>query len=204
MGKWKMGKTLGYTTSGEEKRMQMIIISGPPGSGKTSIRRRIVDRYPFAMLSKDDFKELLFDGLGWSDRSWSQKVGGVSYDLLQRVSEELCKTGRPFILESNFTPRLAAAITNTATRYAYLPLVIHCVAEGSVLVDRFRARAQSGTRHPGHQDIESLLEFEAFLGSDQFPPPNLGGPCLTVDTGDFAEVSYPEIFAFIDAYVTAP
>ncbi len=184
--------------------MQIIIISGPSGSGKTSVRRRVVDRYNLATLGKDDFKELLFDGLGWSDRQWSQKVGGVSYDLLRLMTEELCKTGRPFILESNFYDRFSAAIAKTASQYAYRPLVIHCVAEGSVLVDRFRERAKSGARHPGHQDIESLHEFEAILGSGHFDPPNLGGPCLTVDTTDFARVSDAEIFAFIDEYVTQP
>ena len=181
--------------------MQIIIISGPPASGKTSLRERLADHYGLPVLGKDDFKEILFDGLGWSDRSWSQKVGGVSYDLLQSMTQELCKTGRPFILESNFTNRFAAAIAAIAARFAYQPIVIHCVAEGSVLLNRFRDRAQSGARHPGHQDLESLHDFALTLSSGHFDPPDLGGPVLIVDTTDSARVSDADIFAFIDDYL---
>lgn len=183
--------------------MQMIIISGPPCSGKTAMRQRVADRYALPTLGKDDFKEVLFDGLGWSDRTWSQKVGGVSYDLLQRMAEELCKTGQPFILESNFTERLAQAIAEIALKYSYTPITMHLVAESHVLLERFRQRAKSGTRHPGHQDLESLNEFEDILGSVHLDPPHLGGPCLTVDTTEFANVSDAHIFAFIEEYLRA-
>ncbi len=181
--------------------MQMIIISGPPCSGKTALRERVARHYALPVLGKDDFKELLFDGLGWSDRAWSQKVGGVSYDLLRSMTRELCKTGRPFIVESNFTARFAAAMAEIADQFSYQPLVVHCVAEGSVLFARFRDRAQSGSRHPGHQDRENLAEFEATLNAGPVDPPSLGGPCLTVDTSDFAQVSDTAIFAFLDEYL---
>ena len=111
--------------------MQMIIISGPPCSGKTALRERerVARHYALPVLGKDDFKELLFDGLGWSDRAWSQQVGGVSYDLLRSMTRELCKTGRPFIVESNFTARFAAAMAGIADQFSYQPVVVHCVAD---------------------------------------------------------------------------
>ncbi len=181
--------------------MQMIIISGPPGSGKTALRERVARHYALPVLGKDDFKEVLFDGLGWSDRAWSKKVGAVSYDLLRLMIRELCKTGRPFIVESNFTARFAASMAEIADQYSYQPLVVHCVAEGPVLFARFRERAQAGARHPGHQDHENLPEFEAMLNAGAVDPPLLGAPCLTVDTTDFARVSDTAIFAFLDEYL---
>ena len=33
-------------------------------------------------LSKDLFKETLFDTLGWDDRGWSQQLGSASMALL--------------------------------------------------------------------------------------------------------------------------
>lgn len=183
--------------------MHMIIISGRPCTGKTGLRERLARHYALPVLGKDDFKELLFDGLGWSDRAWSQKVGGVSYDLLRFMTRELCKTGRPFILEGNFTNRFAAAIGEIADEFAYQPVVVHCVADGPVLLARFRDRALSGARHPGHRDLENLPEFEAILVSGPGDPPTLGAPCLVVDTTDFARMSDADIFAFIDAYLGA-
>lgn len=74
----------------------------------------------------------------------------MSYDLLRSMTRELCKTGRPFIVESNFT--VLSVLLSTGG----------CALCG-VLFARFRDRAQSCIRHPGHQDLENLLEFEATL-----------------------------------------
>jgi hypothetical protein len=83
-------------------RPLLIIISGPPASGKTSIGRRVAHDLRMPYIGKDDIKERLFDALGVGDRSWSRKLGMATYDLLYWFVELQLQAGRSVIVESNF------------------------------------------------------------------------------------------------------
>ena len=48
----------------------LIIILGPPATGKTTLGRRLAADLRLPFLGRDDFKERLFDRLGCRDREW--------------------------------------------------------------------------------------------------------------------------------------
>src|SRR5579884_1470721 len=90
-----------------------LIITGPPASGKTTLGRQVARGLGLPYLSKDLFKETLFDSLGWHDRDWSRRLGGASMALLFRSAEALLEAGQSLALESAFylawdTPQLRA------------------------------------------------------------------------------------------------
>jgi SpoVK/Ycf46/Vps4 family AAA+-type ATPase len=62
----------------------VLIITAPPASGKSTLGRQLAQRLGLPFLSKDLFKEVLFDVLGWSDLEWSQRLGRASMKLLFR------------------------------------------------------------------------------------------------------------------------
>jgi predicted kinase len=82
----------------------VIIVTGPPASGKTTIGTQLARQLKLPFLSKDLFKETLFDVLGWSDRAWSQRIGGAGMALLYRTAQALLESGVSMVLESNFYP----------------------------------------------------------------------------------------------------
>src|SRR5205085_6218589 len=84
----------------------LLIISGPPCTGKTILGKRIASQFHLPFLHKDGIKELLFDHLGWQDRTWSRRLGIASYALLFYFIEIQLQAGRSLIIESNFDPRL--------------------------------------------------------------------------------------------------
>jgi hypothetical protein len=59
----------------------VLIVSGPPASGKTTIGRPLARALALPFLSKDLFKEILFDSLASSDREWSRRIGLASMQL---------------------------------------------------------------------------------------------------------------------------
>ena len=61
----------------------LIIVTGPPASGKTGLARRFAADLRLPLICRDDFKEKLFDTLGWSDRAWSKRLGLLTWDKPQ-------------------------------------------------------------------------------------------------------------------------
>jgi hypothetical protein len=140
-------------------------------------------------LYKDGIKETLFDILGWNDREWSRKLGVATYALLFHLLEMELTAGRSLVVESNFdAQRAGPRFLALRERYSFRPVQICCVAEGAVLLERCRSRATSDQRHPGHDDLGHMAEFEPVLLRGRLDPLPLDGPIIEVDTTDLAQV----------------
>ena len=174
----------------------VIIITGPPASGKTTLVRELGRRLHLPLLSKDLFKETLFDQLGWSDREWSRRLGIASMALLFRSAGALLEAGQSALLESNF---YAAVDTGPLLELAdvsgcrYIQVV--CSASAATLEQRYRQRSLTGERHPGHTQSESLDETVSRLLTGRWDALDLPGPVIAVDTD--AEVDMNNIVSVV-------
>jgi uridine kinase len=80
----------------------LILISGFSCTGKTTLAKKIANRYSLPIIGRDEIKESLYDSLGYSDRDWSKKLGIASYDLLYLFINKLLENKQSLITESNF------------------------------------------------------------------------------------------------------
>jgi len=176
----------------------VIIVSGPPGTGKTTLARTVAEAFSLPFFNKDGIKELLFDSLGWSDREWSKRLGGATYVLLWDIVERMLVARASFVVESNFTTALhSEQFIALRDRHPFVPFQINCTADGDVLYERFKERAESGERHPGHTDVMSMDEFEEILRRGRHAPLVIGGDVHEVDMTDFAKIDYAALFATV-------
>lgn len=151
----------------------LVVVTGPPAAGKTTVARALADELSLPLVAKDDVKETLFDALGWSDRAWSKRLGAATYDVLYLVLAELLRRGVSAIAESNFSdPAPLAALPPHRTAQVF------CSAPADVLLERYRARP----RHPGHVDEVTIAEVEPRLRAGEWAPLDLPGALIELDT----------------------
>ena len=172
----------------------LVIITGLPCTGKTTLAVKLSQRLGFPLVHKDGIKEILFDTLGWHDREWSRRLGGATYELQYYFIEILLARGLSLIAESNFDPQYAGQrLADLSRRHNAATVQVLCKTDGHVLLERFRARASSQERHPGHVDADTVDELAPRLLTGRITPLDLPGPLIEVDTTNFATVDYEDL-----------
>ena len=176
----------------------VLIITGLPGTGKTTLGEQLAQDLEWPFINKDGIKERLFDTLGWSDREWSKKLGIASVDLLYLFAERQLAVGQSFVMESNFHPEFAnGEFQALAQKYPFKAVQVECFAEGEILFERFKARALRPDRHPGHVEETQFDQFRAALSKSHAGLLDLEGPTFELDTTDFEKVNYETLLAAI-------
>jgi predicted kinase len=177
----------------------VLFITGLPCTGKTVLGKQIAAHFSLPYLYKDGIKESLFDSLGWSDRDWSKRIGAAAYSLLYYFAEALLAARQSFILESNFSvERDGPRLHNLQENYQFRAIEIQCVAEGEVILERYRQRWEAGTRHPGHVDPETYAELRPTLLMGRLPPLGLQGEYIEVETTDFEKVDLTAVIQVLE------
>ena len=137
----------------------LVVVSGLPASGKTTLARAVSDRLCLPVVERDRLAEVCFEALG-ADRSLP--LGSVSYELLFHVAGEYLRSGGSLIVESNFSrARHERQLRSLVAGTGYRIVELHCHAPGDVLLDRYAARAVGGGRHARHDDVHRVPEFRA-------------------------------------------
>ncbi len=177
----------------------LIIVSGAPGTGKTTLARRIAATLRIPYLGKDLIKETLFDSLGTRDRAWSQKLGVASIALLFKMIESHLEVGSSVVAESNFYVELdLPRFKQLQGRWKLKTVEVHCETARKVLYKRLEQRDQSGERHPGHETTPLIKEIDRYLDDGAYGPLETGGGLIRVDTTDFEKVSYDTVISAVE------
>lgn len=172
----------------------MIIVTGAPATGKTTLSRDLAERFNLSVINKDDIKELLFDNLGIKDKEWAMKLGIASFEFIYFFTEKLAQTGKSFIVEGNFVNEYATkSFMDIKSRYNYQILQIFCHGQDEVLYERYVTRDNSGTRHSGH--IKLTCDFEEYkrLINNRNYKLNIDNS-LNIDTTNFEDVALNQIY----------
>jgi predicted kinase len=158
----------------------LVVVTGPPAGGKTTIARAVADLLGWPLVAKDPIKETLASALDVRGRAASKRLGVATFDVLFHVLDELLRAGVPAVAEGNF------GRTEPFTR---LPparvLQVHVSAPAETL--RARLSDRPG-RHAVHYDAEAADEIAARVISGEWEPLPLQGELLRIVTEPFPDV----------------
>ncbi|HEY4387406.1 MAG TPA: AAA family ATPase, partial [Ktedonobacteraceae bacterium] len=126
----------------------MIIVNGLPGTGKTTLTRRIATDLELPTFSRDGMYETLYDALACESNGCPPLIGHTSFALLYYVAGSILAAGQPLIVEGFFgNPELRGAeFLHLQHLHDFEPFQILCKADGKVLLERFLVRMESEGR----------------------------------------------------------
>jgi predicted kinase len=173
---------------------KLIIMTGRPAAGKSTIGKRLSQDLKLPIISKDGIREVLLDRLGCKDRPWAQLLGKAGIDMMFYFARAEFEAGRSIILDNAFDPTLSSPRFQVLKAdYNAESIQVVCNSDSKTLFQRFKTRVESGNRHPGHREDDEFDHIWEILSKEESPVLDIGGEVIEVDTTDFEKIDYPAI-----------
>jgi predicted kinase len=177
--------------------MKIVIVSGAPASGKTTVGKKIAHDLGYEFYGKDTIKEALFDSHPKVIRGYLWYEKRAKAVLINDVQSSFSK-GRSVVIESDF---------NKGDKRWLEPLCkghqvaeVRCTTKGLTRLKRYISRNENGARHKGHHDRRwypsmFIQALGTYIGLEwPYYPMGLSA-VIKVDTSDFSKIDYRAILA---------
>jgi predicted kinase len=162
------------TLSGLGKLMTLIVVSGAPGTGKSTVAAALAADLRWPLLALDPLKEALADVLGLGGEDWSDRVGDAAAEVVFRLAAAF-----PNAVAEGWW---RGARRERAQREFAGAIEVFCRCDPETAVRRMRDRHGSG-RHPIHRDVinPSILDRAQALAATVVPL-GLGTSLVEINT----------------------
>jgi predicted kinase len=179
----------------------VIIVNGLPGTGKTTLARRLAADVRLPVFHRDGIYETLYDALECQSNGRPSLIGPATFRLLHYVTGSLLAADQSVIIEGFFG--LAeigrSEFLQLQQAHDFEPFQIQCKAEGAILLERFLARAGSEERHICHRDLEFVERNQERMLQGQHTHLALGGQVVEIDTTTPQSFDYADLLQKVHA-----
>src|SRR5919199_1966221 len=174
----------------------LVLVSGAPGSGKTTLARQLAPSLGLPRLPKDELQHVLMDALSPGNAEAVRQLGAAAFMQMYFVAERLLDAGVGALLEANFLRGVSGShLARLAGRAR--TVIVHCHAPSAETIHRFKERLERGERHPLSRDLDALPRLVAWLEEGRYEPPEIGAPVVRMDTSDGYSPTLEDVVAAI-------
>jgi predicted kinase len=152
----------------------IVLVTGLPGSGKTTLARSLARQLGVALLSLDSIKEALVDGLGDAERGDRMVVRRAARTVLARLAGE--QVGGS-VVDVWINPLRDSDFAASLSSWDAEVREVVCTVPAEVAVRRYAAR----DRHPSHLPPDNAALDQIRAAAPRMWPLGVG-PHLVVDT----------------------
>jgi predicted kinase len=175
----------------------LVVVSGPPGSGKTTLAHAIADAIPCPAICRDEIKEGMVHAHGGAFQPGpgdplTKRTFPVFFDLLRiLVSAGVSVVAEAAFQDMNWRSGLEPIMGLARVR------IVHCIVDAAVARERVAGRiARGDASRAAHADADLLGAIGR--GSSAFARISVPAPSIEVNTTDGYSPGLIEIVAFIN------
>lgn len=147
--------------------MKVIIFTGAPASGKSSLADAVGQTLKIKVISKDGYKIELFKKYGFTNHAEKKRLSIEGEKQMHEcIRRHVCQN-IDLIVDNNFKNfnELREILKESST---YVEVIcIYCVADYSILARRYNERISDGKRH---QALYTLNQYPVIEGISEFHP----------------------------------
>ena len=183
----------------------LVVVSGPPGSGKTTLAHALARAIPCPAICRDEIKEgiaFTYPGFQPAPGDWiTQRTFALFFDLVEMLLRaEVSLVAEAAFQNSRWEPKLATFVELADVT------VIRCQVDPEIAQDRILSRIDGSPRlRAAHSDAHFLKNVQDGSWSlDRFDDIQLDAPRLVVDTAEGYDPTLDDIVAFVDQSRSAP